>query len=63
MIRLQPNVVVCVRTFAVMVAGSALSGSSALLWGTLDNLGDALTYALSMAVVGGSVQAKARLPW
>ena len=50
-----------VVTFAVMVAGSVMSGSSALLSGTLDNLGDALTYALSMAVVGASVQAKARV--
>ena len=48
-------------TFAVMVAGSVLSGSSALLSGTLDNLGDALTYALSFAVVGASAQAKARV--
>ena len=32
-----------------------------MLSGTLDNLGDALTYALSMAVVGASVQAKARV--
>ena len=50
-----------VAIFAVMVAGSVMSGSSALLSGTLDNLGDALTYALSMAVVGASVQAKARV--
>lgn len=50
-----------VATFAVMVTGSVLSGSSALLSGTLDNLGDAVTYALSMAVVGGSVRAKARV--
>ncbi len=48
-------------TFAVMVTGSVLSGSSALLSGTLDNLGDALTYALSFAVVGASTQAKARV--
>ena len=48
-------------TFAVMVAGSVLSGSSALLSGTLDNLGDALTYALSLAVVGASARAKARV--
>lgn len=47
--------------FAVMVAGSLLSGSSALLSGTLDNLGDALTYALSLAVVGASTRAKARV--
>ncbi len=50
-----------VATFAVMVAGSVLSGSSALLSGTLDNLGDALTYALSLAVVGASARAKARV--
>ena len=50
-----------VATFAVMVAGSVLSGSSALLSGTLDNLGDALTYALSLAVVGASTRAKARV--
>ena len=50
-----------VATFAMMVAGSVLSGSSALLSGTLDNLGDALTYALSMAVIGASARAKARV--
>ena len=50
-----------VAAFAVMVTGSVLSGSSALLSGTLDNLGDAVTYALSMAVIGRSVRAKARV--
>ena len=50
-----------VAAFAVMVVGSVLSGSSALLSGTLDNLGDALTYALSLAVVGASTEAKARV--
>jgi len=48
-------------TFLMMVAGSYLSGSSSLLSGTLDNLGDALTYALSFAVVGASMAAKARV--
>ena len=48
-------------TFLMMVAASALSGSSALLSGTLDNLGDAVTYALSFAVVGASAVAKARV--
>ena len=47
--------------FAMMVTGAWLSGSTALLSGTLDNLGDALTYALSLAVVGASVTAKARV--
>ena len=50
-----------VASFAFMVVGSVLSGSSALLSGTLDNLGDALTYGLSLAVVGASCAAKARV--
>jgi Co/Zn/Cd efflux system component len=48
-------------TFVLMVAASFLSGSSALLSGTLDNFGDSVTYALSFAVVGASAQAKARV--
>lgn len=48
-------------TFVMVVAASWWSGSSALLSGGLDNLGDALTYALSLAVVGASTQAKARV--
>jgi Co/Zn/Cd efflux system component len=50
-----------VVTFGMMVAASFLSGSSALLSGTLDNFGDAVTYALSFAVIGASAQAKARV--
>ena len=50
-----------VATFIMMVGASWLSGSSALLSGTLDNLGDAITYGLSFAVVGASAQAKARV--
>ena len=50
-----------VCTLLMMVAASVLSGSSSLLSGTLDNFGDALTYALSLAVVGSSVRAKARV--
>ena len=46
----------------LMVLGAALySDSSSLLSGGLDNLGDALTYALSLAVVGASTRAKARV--
>jgi Co/Zn/Cd efflux system component len=48
-------------TFLMMVVGSVVSGSSSLLSGTLDNLGDALTYALSLAVVGASTATKARV--
>jgi Co/Zn/Cd efflux system component len=50
-----------VVTFVMMVAASWFSGSSALLSGTLDNFGDAVTYALSFAVVGASADAKARV--
>jgi Co/Zn/Cd efflux system component len=50
-----------VVTFVMMVAASFLSGSSALLSGTLDNFGDAVTYALSFAVVDASARAKARV--
>lgn len=48
-------------TFLIMVTAAALSGSSALLSGALDNFGDALTYALSLMVVGASGAAKARV--
>ena len=50
-----------VVTFLMMVAGSLLSGSSSLLSGTLDNLGDALTYAMSLAVIGAASATKARV--
>lgn len=48
-------------TFGGMVLAAWLSQSSALLSGTLDNLGDALTYAMSLMVVTASVVAKARV--
>lgn len=48
-------------TFAMMVGASIVSGSSALLSGALDNFGDAVTYALSFAVVGAGRTAKARV--
>jgi Co/Zn/Cd efflux system component len=50
-----------VVTFVMMVGASVLSGSSALLSGTLDNFGDAVTYGLSFAVVAASAKAKARV--
>ena len=53
--------VINVASFVVMAIGSILSGSSSLLSGMLDNLGDALTYGLSLAVVGASYIAKARV--
>lgn len=48
-------------TFAMMLGSAWHSGSASLLSGSLDNLGDALTYALSLAVVGASLAAKARV--
>lgn len=48
-------------TFVAMVVAAWWSHSSALLSGSLDNLGDAATYALSLAVVGASAVAKARV--
>ncbi|GAB2615985.1 cation diffusion facilitator family transporter [Novilysobacter erysipheiresistens] len=48
-------------TFVMMLAASIYSGSSSLLSGSLDNLGDALTYLLSIAVIGASGRAKAQV--
>ena len=53
--------VINATTFLMMVAAAALSGSSSLLSGALDNFGDALTYALSLAVIGAASVAKARV--
>jgi Co/Zn/Cd efflux system component len=48
-------------TFAMMVVAALASGASSLLSGTLDNLGDALTYLLSLLVINASATAKARV--
>lgn len=48
-------------TFAMMAFAAWYSHSSSLLSGSLDNLGDALTYAISLAVVGASIRAKAKV--
>jgi Co/Zn/Cd efflux system component len=48
-------------TFFMMIFAATVSGSSSLLSGALDNLGDALTYALSFAVVGAANSAKAKV--
>lgn len=58
---LKSVLVINLSTFVMMVVGAVLSGSSALLSGSLDNLGDALTYAMSLAVVGAGYAAKARV--
>jgi Co/Zn/Cd efflux system component/YHS domain-containing protein len=48
-------------TFAMVAVGAYLSRSTSLLSGGLDNLGDALTYALSLAVVGSTVRAQSKV--
>jgi len=45
----------------MMIVAATISGSSSLLSGALDNLGDALTYALSFAVVGSANIVKAKV--
>ena len=50
-----------VTTFGMVVFGSIVSKSTSLLSGGLDNFGDALTYGLSLAVVGASVAAQRRV--
>lgn len=50
-----------VATFVMMLSTAIYSGSSSLLSGSLDNLGDALTYLLSIAVIGASTRAKAKV--
>jgi Co/Zn/Cd efflux system component len=45
----------------MMVIAAILSNSSSLLSGALDNFGDAVTYALSFAVVGAASSVKARV--
>jgi Co/Zn/Cd efflux system component len=48
-------------TFLMMVFAAIISSSSSLLSGALDNFGDAMTYALSLMVVGANGPAKARV--
>src|SRR5688572_26769241 len=50
-----------IATFVMVIAAAIYSGSSSLLSGGLDNFGDALTYALSLAVVGSTLAAKSRV--
>ena len=47
--------------FFVVLAMAIYAGSAALLSDALDNLGDALTYAISLYAVGKSVQTKSRV--
>jgi Co/Zn/Cd efflux system component len=49
--------------FFVIAAAAVYAGSTALLSDSLDNLGDALTYALSLYAVGLGAAMKARVAW
>jgi Co/Zn/Cd efflux system component len=53
--------VINAATFLLMITAAGFSGSSSLLSGALDNFGDAVTYALSLAVIGAACAAKARV--
>jgi Co/Zn/Cd efflux system component len=53
--------VINAATFLMMITAAGFSGSSSLLSGALDNFGDAVTYALSLAVIGATCAAKARV--
>ena len=53
--------VINAATFLMMITAAGFSGSSSLLSGALDNFGDAVTYALSLAVIGATCGAKARV--
>jgi Co/Zn/Cd efflux system component len=53
--------VINAMTFFMMIAAATSSKSSSLLSGALDNFGDALTYALSFAVIGLANTVKARV--
>lgn len=47
--------------FAVVLAAGIMAGSTALLSDSLDNLGDALTYGLSLYAVSRGARAKAKV--
>lgn len=47
--------------FGVILTAAVIGNSSALFADSFDNLGDALTYALSLYVVAGTASAKARV--
>lgn len=47
--------------FVVELIAGLIAGSTALLSDSLDNLGDALTYGLSLYVIAGSLRAKAQV--
>jgi len=58
---LRAVLVINLVMFGVVAVAAVAAGSSALLTDSLDNLGDALTYGLSLFVVSRGLAAKARV--
>ena len=58
---LQAVLVINALMFVVIVGAAIYAGSSALLSDSLDNLGDAITYGISLYAVGRSQAVKARV--
>ncbi len=58
---LKVVLVINVVMFVVIVGGALYAGSAALLSDSLDNLGDAITYALSLVVVSLGARRKAQV--
>ena len=58
---LQIVLVINAALFLVVVAAAVYAGSSALLADSLDNLGDALTYGLSLFAVSRGISVKAKI--
>jgi Co/Zn/Cd efflux system component len=58
---LQAVLVINAVMFVVIVIAAQFAKSTALFADSLDNLGDAMTYGLSLMVVAGSIAAKARV--
>src|SRR5262245_45233428 len=58
--RLWIVIVINASMFLVEMGAGALAGSQALQADALDFLGDATTYGISLAVIGASIQIRAR---
>ncbi len=58
---LQAVLVINAVMFVVIVVASQIAGSSAMFADSMDNLGDAMTYGLSLMVIASGAAAKARV--
>ena len=58
---LRTVLVINVVMFAVELTAGVISGSTALLSDSLDNLGDALTYGLSLYAISRGARSKAKV--